>query len=360
MKTIQVIYRLIILLLFIAFYSCATVNKFKNNNVNNSLSNSNLLELNEIESIVNASNVLTDSNLNENNGLVFGRILPKQVNVKDSIAKLFDPDFQPCPLPDKVLKQLRKLKSNKQMWVPNDLAKHLVKYPDKALYFSNENVPVLLHTITIKRVNGKLDTLRVLGASTIQNGNISEFVASNLATSFGFTLDCSGLFSAVLDGVVKAPGSDFASKASLAYKETNSMFIGGGVVVSPLFAAYRGKSSAVELAVPLRIEILESLLDAVQGADKDSVKFVTSYEVIWVSNHGGERFNGDSNLSVGGSYGIGFAQASAKGDAGGSVSRTTKFSSFDTYLTNINVLNPAEVFTVSEIKKQVTELKKIK
>lgn len=323
----------------------------------NSIFNSAINNKATLQLIGQSISSLTNKNIANNLQLLMAVERPSLVNVKDSIAKLFDPDLQPCPLPENIVKKLKKYKDKDQAWVPKDLVNHLKGMPDKALYFDGKDVPLLLHTIKIKHSNNLLDTVIVLGSPTIKNLDVTDFIWPGI-NNFGYTLDCSGLLSASIQGTLTVPGSDITTKAGAAFDQQKSMFVGGGVIISPLYAAFFGESSGVDLSKELRSQILKAITEAPGVTANDAVELVMSYEVVWASSKGEQGFNGSSNLAGKGAVGIGIAQASSNVGVSGTVSRKSNFSSFETYVTGRQRLNAPAQVTIASINAKIAEINK--
>lgn len=326
---------------------------------------SNLQSLEEIqktfESVSEASN-FESIGISKNNIVAQDTVIsnnedkPIIVNVKDSIAKLFDPDLQPCPLPEKILKKLKKLKADKQNWVPKELAGNINGMPDMALYFKGKDLPLILHTIRAIHKDNRIDTLIVLGAQTAKDLVVSDYIWPGI-NNFGYTLDCSGFLNASIEGTATVPGSDITTKAGAAVEKQKSLFIGGGVIISPLYAAYYGESSGINMSKTLRLQILTAIINSPEVNEGDILELIMSFEVIWASSKGEQGFNGSSNITAKGSVGIGVAQISGSTNISGTVSRKSNFAEFDTYLTGRQRLNSPSRVSVSMIKTKITELK---
>jgi|GEM_PF-3212239 len=276
------------------------------------------------------------------------------VNVKDSIAKLFDPDNQPCPIPEKVLKKLKKYKQDNKSWVPRDVARQLNQMPDQAIYLKGLDLTVLLHTI--KKKSGGIESgVIAVGAPTFNNLSVADYLNKSV-NNFGYTLDCSGFLNATIDGTATIPGADIKSKAAAAMDKKSSFFLGGGVIISPLYAAYFGNTSGVNLSKEIRQQILSAIVGLPMMQDGDSVQLVMSYEVIWASSRGEQSFNGSAEFSSKAGIGIGIANVQGSTGIGGTVSRNSTFSAFDTYYTSRQRLNPPVWVRISEIRARMREL----
>lgn len=280
---------------------------------------------------------------------------PQVINYKDSIAKLFDPDSQPCVLPEKIIRKLKKFKENKQYWVPKELAATLNQMPDKAINLQGKGLSILLHTVKTTRANNTTNSYIIVGAPTFNSLDLDSWIFKT-TNNFGYTLDCSGLLNATIEGTATVPGSDITTTASSAIKDKKTLFVGAGVVISPLYAAYFGDASGVKLNKTDRIAILSSIINMPGITDTDSIELVMSYQVIWTANNGESGFNGKGDFSAKGGIGVGFAQVGGSANFSGSVSRSTTFGSFNTYYTGEQVLNAPEHVTGAGIKALIKQL----
>ncbi|ACT96432.1 hypothetical protein [Dyadobacter fermentans] len=371
---IKILFYSVCVWIFIIFHSCSgnDENIKQENIIRSSSDSSNLKILNDIEDHFAALKSSSSSmehiqfrlkRLNANGDFKNGVLAPEHiaispilVNVKDSVSKLFDPDLQPCPIPEKVLKKLRKFKDEKKSWVPRELASLLGGMPDKALYLKGTGLTVVLHSINVKHTNGKSETHIVIGAPTFSNININEWISKSSNNSFGYTLDCSGLMNASIDGTATVPGADIKTSAAAAMNKKSSMFVGAGVVISPLYSAFFGSASGVKMADADRVELLNALVSTPGIVDSDEIELMMSYEVIWASSKGEQGFNGSANFSAKGGLGIGIAQAGGSTDLSGSVSRSSSYGSFDTYLTGRQRLNAPGYVNLVKVKDLIRQL----
>jgi hypothetical protein len=281
------------------------------------------------------------------------------VSVKDSVAKLFDPDLQPCIIPEKVLNKLKKYKKDKESWVPKELAKLIGGMPDKALYMKGTGLTVVLHTVNVKHVNNTMETIIIIGAPTFSAITLGDWVSKASDNNFGYTLDCSGMLSAAIAGTATVPGADIKTAAASSMDKKSSLFVGAGVVISPLYTAYYGDASSVKMSSVDRIAILTALINTPGINDTDDIELVMSYEVIWSSSKGEQGFNGSASFYGKGGLGVGIAQVSGSSDISGTVSRSSTYGSFDTYLTGRQRLNSPGHVTLNNIRSLIQQLRPI-
>ncbi|MBN8785963.1 MAG: hypothetical protein J0I84_02605, partial [Terrimonas sp.] len=259
----------------------------------------------------------------------------KIVSLKSEVGKLFDPENHPCSLPEKIAKKLKKTNADGKPWAPKFVAAHIAEMPDSVIYIPRQSISNLLHWISVKKQGSNAEIKKLVTASpTYDNLNVEDYVLSGF-NSFFYSLDCSGYLNAAIEGSGAVPGADIKSVAKSALETQNSMFIGGGVILSPLNAAYYGKK--VTINTPTRLNILNALIATINEianiSDNDIVILNPAYDAVWASKIGASSFNGKADLKTSGGVGIGIAQISASASGGGSISRKSSFSNFNTYIT---------------------------
>lgn len=283
----------------------------------------------------------------------------KIVALKSEVGKLFDPENHPCSLPEKIAKKLKKTIADGKPWAPKFVAAHIVEMPDSVIYIPRQSISNLLHWITVKKQGSNTETMKlVTNSSTYDNLNVEDFVLSGF-NSFFYSLDCSGYLNAAIEGSAAVPGADIKSVAKSALETQNSMFIGGGVILSPLSAAFYGKKVTIDTIT--RLNILNAMLSTINEipniSDKDIVLLNPAYDAVWASKIGASSFNGKADLKTSGGAGIGVAQISASASGGGSISRKSSFSNFNTYITNEHPLEDTNEFSVAQIKAVIQSLR---
>lgn len=348
-------------------FGCAPNNEEEINNaylLETNPQNYNLDDRKEILSEINNINEFLESeNLNgiqdippEIRSLING-IESKEVLLIEEVGNLFDPDSLQCPIPSKVHKKLAKLKNNGKRWAPNYVKNHINKLPDTVTFLPSTSVSVLMHSVKIKSVNGRIRNWTVFGAPTFNNLSIDRFILANAFDSFIYSLDCSGYLNAAIEGAAAIPGADIKSSAKSALEKQLSLFIGGGVLVSPFAAAYHGpQQMGIKLDTIERVQILKSLETIPNVVDSDSILVSSSYEVVWASNDGSSSFNGEAGFEGSSNLGFGVARISAGLKAGGQVSRESRYSTFRTYFTHRKRVNELDPFSISDVKEKMKAL----
>lgn len=280
----------------------------------------------------------------------------EKVILKDEIDKLFDPENKFCELPEKVKRNLNKLKSKGKSWAPEYVVNHVKDLPDTAMYVPRTSISALLHTVTIKSSDGSTRNFPVLGSPTFKKLDVERFVLKEGYNSFFYSLDCSGFLNAAIEGSGAIPGADIKTSAKSAIERKKSMFIAGGVIISPLAAAYHGNGLGTDLDTVERKMILKELTLIPDILDSDTIYATVSYEAIWMSNEGSSSFNGEANFGGRINQGIGIASISASGESGGTVSRNSSFSAYKTYFTKRKIISDLKPFTIQQVKTKLQTL----
>lgn len=286
----------------------------------------------------------------------FAGIESRTVSLKSEVSVLFDPDKTQCALPRKVTKKLKKLKEKGKSWAPDFIVNFIKELPDSATFLPRTSVSVLLHSVVIKSNDGSTRTWTTFDSPTFDNLNIGQFILKEGFDSFIYSLDCSGYLNAAIEGSATVPGADIKTSAKSALDKQNSMFIGGGILVSPLAAAFYGSTIGVKLDTAQRIKVLKSITSMPLVLDTDSIIFSNSYEAVWASNDGTSSFNGEAQFQGAAGGGIGVAQVSANAGGGGSISRESSYSTFKTYFTSRKVVSDLRPFTIKQVKSMISTL----
>jgi len=232
----------------------------------------------------------------------------------------------------------------------------LNELPDSVIFIEGVGLPTLLHTVAVTHADKSMEDVLVIGAPTYTNLDPTKLVDPN-HNHFAYTLDCSGYINAEIQASATVPGSDMTAKAASSLTTQNSMFVGSAIVISPLYAAYYGSSSGIILDTATRIAVLKAIVnDSNDFSATDVITLTMSYQVVWVSNTGNQNFNGSADLTAKGGLGIGMAQISGSASGGGTISRSSTFSSFDTYLTGNQILNKPGLVTLASINDVITKL----
>ncbi len=186
-------------------------------------------------------------------------IKSKEVNLETVIKDVFDPEKSPCSLPQKVKRKLLRLKEKGEGWAPKVVVNYTKKLPIGALELPTSSLTVLLHTISIVSTDNTKKSFILFGSPTYKNLDINTLLVGEGFDSFMYSLDCSGYLNAAIEGSGIIPGADIKASAEAALSSDNSMLIGGGVIISPIAAAYYGNALGINFDKKNRIEILNLL-----------------------------------------------------------------------------------------------------
>jgi hypothetical protein len=320
---------------------------------------------------LSAINSFIETDFNDNKSLVlnntdlklfnsfkssFTGIESRTVSLKAEVSILFDPEKTQCALPKKVARKLKKLRDEGKSWAPSFVVNFMKELPDSATFLPRTSVSVLLHTVEIKSNDGSTRTWTTFDSPTFNNLSIDKFILKEGFDSFIYSLDCSGYLNAAIEGAATVPGADIKASAKSALDKQNSMFIGGGVLVSPLATAFYGSTIGVDLDTAARLGVLKSIISMPLVQDTDSIIFSNSYEAIWASNDGTASFNGEAQFQGNAGGGVGVVQVSANAGGGGSISRESSYNTFKTYFTSRKVISDLRPFTIAQVKSMITTL----
>lgn len=280
----------------------------------------------------------------------------QKVNLQTELAKVFDPEKQACPLPDKLKSKLQKDKEKGKQFIPQIVKSSIEGLPDTFYTMPRKSLAYVLHVVELTKPSG-LKYERVLtNAPNYNTINFEKFI-DGASNRFFYSLDCSGYLNAAISGSATVPGmADLKSKAESALKSENSMFVAGGVILSPIYAAFTGE--VANLSAQERVAILNSLISLYDIDDADTVDINIGYEAIWASGKGSSNFNGSADLkaSAGGSVAVASINATTQG--GGTISRSSSFTNFNTYITPGFPLPQRKKPTVKMVKDLVATLQK--
>jgi len=309
----------------------------------------NSIEVTEIESELKNFNTVLDTT--KANTIKYERI-----NIIAEVTKLFDPTNSTCNLPKKVERKLKALKKKGQNWAPEYVVGFLDDFPEYASHLSGQSITTLMHTIKIKSNDGSIREWILFESPTYENFDLNNYTAKSGFNSFMYSLDCSGYLNAAIEASATIPGADIKTSAKSALDNQNSLFIGGGVLISPIASAFYGNSFGVTIDVELRKLILDAIINIPNVKQDDLIIVSNSYEAIWSSNKGSSSFNGKASIGGGAGAGIGVMNISASSSAGGNFSRESSFSGFDTYFTSRVKIPNLKPFSIKEVKQERANL----
>ncbi|MFA6057881.1 MAG: hypothetical protein WC756_06770 [Taibaiella sp.] len=283
--------------------------------------------------------------------------LPQIVPLVITIGNIFSPSANTgCTLPRRVSQKLREDSENGRPWTPTYVAAYLKDMPDSCLYMPKSNLSHLLHKVTIIPTQGKTRDWVVKQSPTYKNLSVETFISPS-QSSFFYSLDCSGYLNATLEGSVVIPAAaDIKSSAQLAMKSSSSMFVAGGVILSPLLAAYYGEAVGISLEKETRLKILKAMAEIPFTQDSDTLDMELSYDVIWSSNSGTSSFNGGGDIKASGGISVGVGSLSSVAETGASVKRESSFTNYSTYIINQRPSEKPQNITVKQIKDLIVGL----
>jgi hypothetical protein len=284
---------------------------------------------------------------------------PFKVDLKKEVSKLFDPDNGFCSLPDEVTKALKHLKSKGKSWAPEYVVRFLKDLPDSAMYVPRTSVAALLHSYKIKDKQGLVKDWVAFSAPTFSNFDIDQFILTKGYNSFFYSLDCSGYFNAAIAGAGAVAIADIKTSAKSAMDQKKSLFIGGGVLISPIAAAYYENELGLKMDTLTMIKILRAVETTPDVNENDTILLLSNYETIWMSMDGNSSFNGEANFSGNVRAGIGVASFSANLETGTNLTRKTSFTSYKTYYTSRSIIPELKPFSVKEVRIRRTSLEKL-
>lgn len=282
----------------------------------------------------------------------------EEVNLKEEVGNLFDPSNFQCPLPKKVVKKIQKLRKKGKFWAPTEIANYIRAFEKNKVYLlPRTNITVLAHTIKIES-SGNTAYWPLGAAFSYKNLEFERFVAKSSFDYFVYTLDCSGYLNAAINGTASVPGADITGKAESALTTQKSVFLSGGVIVPPIAPALYGNILGIQLTKEERINILEAILTYPEIKDNDMISIPNAYEIVWASNTGSSSFNGEASFEGSAGANLGVARISASASAGGNMTRTSKYTSNNTYLIDREPLDQFKPLSVTKIKELLDDLKK--
>jgi len=321
----------------------------------------NLKSLERIESILAVEN----SNLmNTDTSNIYVGINPQRVSLYQEVKSLFDPDNQLCPVPEKIAKKLRKQNKKKKKigFIPKFVMESLKPLADTVILADGVALTTLIHWMKVIDTDGKEFQNPIMSAPTYLNFDVTKFLMESSFSSFIYNLDCSGYLTASIEAVGSAPGSDIAAKASASLDKQNSMVIAGGTIASPLLIAIRPNlfPPTMLLDSTNRIKTINSILSAIPSNYSDSTIIELNYthDVVWSSNRGAKSFNGKGEFGVNASANFGLAKAGGAINTKNSISRSSSYTAYKTYIAQDSRLKLPNKITLKEIKELKTNLTK--
>lgn len=280
------------------------------------------------------------------------RIGQKRVKLMDSIGSIFDPAKCGCHLPDNVRQRIK----SKKNFAPPFITNQLAQFGDSADYVPLESVGSVINTVFVKKGTKDPYPFPLNSAPGFENIDARSFLLDD-RSSFFYTLDCSGYFTAAIEASAIVTVSGISSHAKTASKIQSSMFVGGGILASPVYSAMYNGILGGKMDTTQMLNILNTVVAIPALADADSVIVSSAFLVVWASNTGKSSFNGEADLSgrTGASFGV--ASFSASASAGGKVSRESTYKQYQTYVIDEERLTQRQRIKVADIKTRIQSLK---
>jgi len=285
------------------------------------------------------------------------------------LLALFDPDNFDCGCEEKLKRKLRKIRpSNKPEsesgFIPRDVLNNAL-HADTVVLFNRTGSNYLAHSFQYISTSGQKSKMIFADNSpTIADFNETNFIdmTAGVHDNFLYTLDCSGFLSAALAVTAGIDKNSVKASAEGASKIDRSLLVIGGVMYSPLYQAYTGTgvySAENPDTITKRRKALEAILKAIPEQDhQDDVKVLlnSNYRIVLASNTGSSGFNGKANLGGNGGFRILVASVDYRGESEGRIDRTSSFTNYKTYLTDVNVGSVPSNITVRSIREKINLL----
>lgn len=336
-----------LIFVFVCFFSCDSDKKVIEQDysliVNDSTQN------NE-ESLAEITEFLTRNQSIEKLDATEKKELVLNVDVHEEISNLFAPDSQlPCKLPKKIINKIRKTKN----WTPRVVRRNLSKIPKVGDKVPNISALTYLNSLSIVPVNGNAYEIEINSSPKLEMINFID----RGRTRFAYSLDCSGYLNAALEFNAGASAAKIKSSASSSLTDNGTVLLVRANVIPPVVEAVRkslpasnrmNEIDAFTLILGLKKELRSDSMD------EDKLVVNKIVDLLWTSNEGKSSFNGEASLSGG----VRFIGIQFSADAGGSLTRSSSFTNFDTYILNKEVRPLADPITVGEINSILVGLAK--
>lgn len=195
----------------------------------------------------------------------------------------------------------------------------------------------------------------ITGASAYKSIDPFSMMDGN-RNNYMYTVDCSGYLTSALSAKVGLKIADAEAAASAATQKQWSMLIARARLWSPIVHAISPDSAPIKDR-QISVQRLDTLwaIHSKFKADPDSAKIdVPAYmDILWTSKNGSASFQGKMDMAD--SINIGFAAGGIAGriDAGASLSRASRFSSFVVYPLPSSDSAPIFTETLGNIRDQI-------
>lgn len=304
------------------------------------------------------------------------------VIIYNELLTLFSPDNFKCGLNDKIKNRLKNSKrEDKDVngFVPDYVANSVNKF-ESGIKLKGRGANVLLHYFTYQKKNKK-ESIPITSkdAPSQLNFNAIDYIDSKNSNydSFYFTMDCAGFFSASAEVSAKGGFLGFgkgsiAAEGKKTINQSQSIILMRVLIHSPLYSAFVDTSifridPQMEQNVKnniynSQILTLQAILKAIpshERIDNNRVFLNENYEAIITSNKGSAGYNGEGELNSNIQINFTSVQISGGVQATNSISRNTKFTSYNTYIISDNIDAELEEINIKDIRDKISALKQL-
>lgn len=273
-----------------------------------------------------------------------------KVNIHEEISKLFAPEGKlPCQLPKKIIKKIKKTRN----WTPRVVRNNLRDIPAEGDKVANQSVVSYLNSLIVKPVGGEPYEIEISSSPDLDMINFVDRGRSR----FAYSLDCSGYLNAALEFSAGASATNIKNSASSSLSNNGTVLLVRANVTPPIVEAVRKTLSPSNRMKDIDVfTLLVGLKNELRPDSKENDIIVASklLDLLWTSSEGDSNLNGKASLSGG----VRFIGIQFSADAGGSLTRKSSFTNFDTYVLNEKVKPLASPIRTKEVNKILTDLAK--
>lgn len=376
----QLLYKFLPFSLFILI-SCNTYKALPVKSMN-SMANQPFLNIisDELVSLRDSGIKTTDASILKNDAILIRKSFGPQKPIYNEMVELFNPDNFNCGLGEKLKAKIKESKRQGESisgYVPDIVINNLSKYKN-AVKLDDRGANALVHLFTYE-TNDNQESKPIVSQNTPTQLNFSTL---NLIdnqnenySSFSFTMDCSGYFSASAKVTTRGGFLGFGKVSATAEGENminknQSILIIRSLIYSPLYASYDGSfiyqikdemdSSTQKAVLKNRLLTLQGILNAIPKDDQIDDKRIylaKNYEVIITSNKGNSGYNGAGKINADVQLNYSVVQSSGATNASNSVSRKSDYTNYSTYILEKDKDAIADKITFKRIKDKINELK---
>lgn len=288
----------------------------------------------------------------------------EKVKTMDALSEPFDPETNMCNYDKKVINKIKDLtnkNNNKYEWLPNDLKAQKSAMPEDVILADKASINVTL--FSIDSYDSSADTIakrKVLKGSNQYAKLNPEAFSDSHASSFLFSLDCSGYLTASMSAGVGFSGAELKSAGQTALNSKKSAIVVRSLVYSPIAISVDPAKFPEEKTSMIskrdRLEIVYSIISELKAMPANAIiKFPKALDLLWTSNQGESSFQGTASVSASGSASFGFGNVNGTAQAGLDVSRRSKYSNFKTYIVTEEQGDKIDLKEIKALAKTLTE-----